>query len=79
MTATPISRDGMTHKKRKDYAQAVWVRLSDDARRIGSGVRPVVVTHLGPKRVCLQSPSNGFVAWISRAVWDQRKEVEKPS
>ncbi len=68
----------MTRKKRKAYAQAVWVHLNDEVRRIGSGVRPVVVTHLGPKRVRLQAPSNGFVVWISRAVWDQRKEVRRP-
>jgi hypothetical protein len=68
----------MTRAKRAAYAKAVWIHLNDEVRRIGSGVRPVVVDHIGPKRVKLRSPSNGFVAWISRAVWDQRKEVEKP-
>lgn len=65
----------MTRKKRALYRKAVWCHFNGEARRIGSGARPVIVLSIGPKWVRLKSPSNGFVARIGRVAWDNRKEI----
>jgi len=73
----------MTRNKRARYAKAIWVHFNDEARRIGSGVRPVVVETLGPKWVTLRAPTHtpgnhvGFQR-IKRSVWDTIPQVRKP-
>ena len=60
---------------KKRYNDAVLVHFNDEARSIGSGIRPVVVLSIGPKWVRLRSPSNGSKATVTRQFWDQRKEA----
>jgi len=64
------TRYKLNAKKRRAYADAVCVHFNDEAPRIGSGVRRVVVESIGPKWVKLRAPSTGTSQRIKRAVWN---------
>jgi hypothetical protein len=68
----------MNRKKRAAYAQAIWVHFNDEARRIGSGVRPVVVESITKKWVTLRPGSFVGFQRIKPAIWATIPQVRKP-
>lgn len=61
----------MKRKTKARYRLAVWLHFDDEAPRIGSGRRPVIIKSKGPKWVYLVAPSTGFGTRLSRKTFDQ--------
>ncbi len=66
---------GLTRSQRTAYKGAVWIHFADEAPKIGTGRRPVVVDTLGHVWAHVRSPTKPkqgkYVQRIRRDVWDR--------
>jgi len=57
--------------RKQMYRHAIWIRLDNEAPRLGCGVRPLFVRSVGPKWVRVTAPADGTNHRFPRRVWDQ--------
>lgn len=60
----------MTRTAKRRYRKAVWLHFDDEAPRIGSGWRPVIIAGKGRRWVRLVAPATGFGCRIPRRAFD---------